>query len=145
MVATVKTAETSPTQLAELMVGRKVLLDVHKPPAKPGKVVLEARNLKVVDKHGIERLRGIDLDIRAGEILGVAGVSGNGQTELVNVLSGTTQIDSGTIEVEGRQLGSNTPQSLMRAGVGILGEDRHASAVHALQVVENLILIIQQC
>lgn len=85
-------------------------------------------------------LSDVSFAVRPGEILGIAGVSGNGQTELVNVLSGTTQIDSGTIEVEGRQLGSNTPQSLMRAGVGILGEDRHASAVHALQVVENLIL-----
>lgn len=98
----------------------------------------------VLESVGVSRETGglsdVSFAVRPGEILGIAGVSGNGQTELVNVLSGTTQIDSGTIEVEGRQLGSNTPQSLMRAGVGILGEDRHASAVHALQVVENLIL-----
>ena len=98
----------------------------------------------VLESVGVSREAGglsdISFTVRPGEILGIAGVSGNGQTELVNVLSGTTQIDSGTITVEGQQLGSNTPQSLMRAGVGILGEDRHASAVHALQVVENLIL-----
>ena len=98
----------------------------------------------VLESVGVLREAGglsdISFAVRPGEILGIAGVSGNGQTELVNVLSGTTQIDSGTIVVEGQQLGNNTPQSLMRAGVGILGEDRHTSAVHGLQVVENLIL-----
>src|SRR5690606_34167261 len=66
MVATLTTAETSPPELAELMVGRKVLLDVQKGPANPGEAVLSVRNLRVVDKHGVERLRGIDLDIHRG-------------------------------------------------------------------------------
>ena len=88
MVATLRTAATTPTELAELMVGRKVLLRVEKTPAKPGPTVLKARGLKVVDRHGVERLRGIDLDIRAGEILGIAGVAGNGQSELLEVLAG---------------------------------------------------------
>ena len=88
MVASVKTAATSPAELAELMVGRKVLLRVEKAPAAPGAPVLEIRGLRMVDASGVERLRGIDLGIRAGEILGIAGVSGNGQTQLLEILGG---------------------------------------------------------
>jgi simple sugar transport system ATP-binding protein len=85
-------------------------------------------------------LKNVSLDVRPGEIVGIAGVSGNGQAELVQVLSGTLALDGGTIAIEGNTLTQNTPQSLMQAGVGMLGEDRHASAVHALQVMENLVL-----
>src|SRR5690606_15914070 len=88
MVGSVQTAQTSPEELAELMVGRKVLLNVRKTPARPGAPVLEIRGLTLVDEDGVERLRGIDLDIRAGEILGIAGVSGNGQTQLLEILGG---------------------------------------------------------
>jgi ABC-type uncharacterized transport system ATPase subunit len=87
MVATVKTAETSPEQLAELMVGRKVLLEVEKGPP-PGEVVLSVEDLRVRDEHGVERLKGVSFEIRAGEILGIAGVAGNGQSELLAVLGG---------------------------------------------------------
>ena len=90
MVDTVRTSETSPPHLAELMVGRKVLLRVEKHPPKPGSVVLDVKGLRVVDDMGVERLRGIDLHVRAGEILGIAGVAGNGQSELLEALSGLT-------------------------------------------------------
>ncbi|MFD3190949.1 ABC transporter ATP-binding protein [Sedimentitalea sp. HM32M-2] len=88
MTATVKTSDTSPEHLAELMVGRKVLLRVDKAPARVGKPVLQIENLHVVDDKGVERVKGIDLTIRAGEILGIAGVAGNGQSELLEVLGG---------------------------------------------------------
>ena len=88
MTATVKTAETSPEELAELMVGRKVLLRVDKKPAQAGSVVLDVKNLSVTDSKGVERLKGVDLQVRAGEILGIAGVAGNGQSELLEVLGG---------------------------------------------------------
>ena len=88
MTATVKTSETSPEQLAELMVGRKVLLRVDKRPATPGRVICEVQDLRVTDIKGVERLKGVSFDIRAGEILGVAGVAGNGQSELLDVLGG---------------------------------------------------------
>src|SRR6056297_3552967 len=88
MVATVSTAETSPEQLAELMVGRKVLLRIDKTPARPGAKVLEVENLRVVDGDGVERLKGVSFDVRAGEIVGLAGVAGNGQSELLELLGG---------------------------------------------------------
>ncbi|MEO9781164.1 MAG: ABC transporter ATP-binding protein [Sedimentitalea sp.] len=103
MTATVKTSETSPEHLAELMVGRKVLLQVDKVPAKPGEPILEIENLKVVDDKGVERVKGIDLTVRAGEILGIAGVAGNGQSELLEVLGGM-RTGAGTIRVNGAPL-----------------------------------------
>ena len=128
MVATVKTAETSPEALAELMVGRKVLLEVAKAPATPGDVVLSVQNLRVKDDHGVERLKGISFDIRAGEILGIAGVAGNGQSELLAALGGMTR-GTGRITMKGAELplsGKGADgQSRRAAGIAHVPEDRH--------------------
>ena len=127
MTATVKTAETSPEQLAELMVGRKVLLRVDKMPATPGAVVLEVENLRVVDDRNVERLRGIDLTIRAGEVLGIAGVSGNGQSELLEILGGYAK-GTGVIRVNGQQIDITGSASVARTrrarGIAHVPEDR---------------------
>jgi ABC-type uncharacterized transport system ATPase subunit len=128
MVATVKTAETSPEALAELMVGRKVLLEVAKAPATPGEVVLSVQNLRVKDDHGVERLKGISFDIRAGEILGIAGVAGNGQSELLAALGGMARA-TGRITMKGADLplsGKGADgQSRRAAGIAHVPEDRH--------------------
>ena len=128
MVATVKTAETSPEALAELMVGRKVLLEVAKAPATPGNVVLSVQNLRVKDDHGVERLKGISFDIRAGEILGIAGVAGNGQSELLAALGGMARA-TGRISMKGADLplsGKGADgQSRRAAGIAHVPEDRH--------------------
>ncbi len=110
MTATVKTSETNPAHLAELMVGRKVLLQVDKGTAKPGKPVLEIENLHVVDENGVERVKGISLNVRAGEILGLAGVAGNGQSELLEVLGGMRP-GTGTIRLNGAPLALSGPGS----------------------------------
>ena len=126
MTATVKTSETSPEHLAELMVGRKVLLRVDKVPAQPGKAVLEVEQLHVVDEKGVERVKGIDLNVRAGEILGIAGVAGNGQSELLEVLGGMRH-GTGTIRLNG------TPLAL--SGHGSDGQARRAQ--HIAHVPED--------
>lgn len=127
MTATVKTAETSPEALAELMVGRKVLLNVEKGPANPGRTVLEVENLRVRDDQKVERLKGISLNIRAGEILGIAGVAGNGQSELLEVLGGIAR-GTGTVRLNGEDLdltGKHSDGQTRRAkGIAHVPEDR---------------------
>ncbi len=136
MVASVRTAQTSPEQLAELMVGRKVLLNVDKQPARPQAPVLEVRGLTMVDAEGVERLRGIDLDIRAGEILGIAGVSGNGQTQLLEILGGYPEKGArvtGEVRLYGAALplaGSGCDAGQRRRdGVGHIPEDRQVEGL----------------
>ncbi|MCU9836649.1 ABC transporter ATP-binding protein [Ruegeria sp. WL0004] len=132
MTATVKTSETSPEHLAELMVGRKVLLRVDKVPAQPGKPILEIENLRVVDDKGVERVKGIDLTVRAGEILGIAGVAGNGQSELLEVLGGMRP-GSGAIRLNGTPLPLSGPGSDARARraahVAHVPEDRQSEGL----------------
>jgi len=127
MTATVKTSETSPQELAELMVGRKVLLRVDKTPAQPGEKVLEVENLKVVDSKGVERIKGISFEVRAGEILGIAGVAGNGQSELLEVLGGIRR-GTGTIRVNGQEIDLtgklSDARSRRKGGIAHVPEDR---------------------
>lgn len=127
MTATVKTAETNPEELAELMVGRKVLLRVDKAAPKVGDVVLDIENLKVVDEQGVERLKSINLQVRAGEILGIAGVAGNGQSELLEVLGGYAD-GTGTVRVNGEPIdlsGKYSDGKSRRArGIAHVPEDR---------------------
>jgi simple sugar transport system ATP-binding protein len=127
MTATVKTEETSPEHLAELMVGRKVLLQVDKTPASPGESVLEITDLHVVDDKGVARVKGVNLTVRAGEIVGIAGVAGNGQSELLEVLGGITN-GTGVIRVNGQELPLSGPNAngLARRACGIahVPEDR---------------------
>lgn len=127
MTATVKTSETSPKQLAELMVGRKVLLRVDKKPAAPKNTVLDVQDLRVTDSKGVERLKGISLNVRAGEILGIAGVSGNGQSELLQVLGGM-QNGTGHVRVNGEEIDLtgrfSDGQSRRARGIAHVPEDR---------------------
>lgn len=127
MTATVNTAETSPPHLAELMVGRKVLLQVDKVPAKPGEMVLEVKNLSVTDSGGVQRVKGVSFNIRAGEILGIAGVAGNGQSELLEVLggyefgTGEVKINGHSIDLTGRHSNGQTRRD---RGIAHVPEDR---------------------
>lgn len=142
MTATVKTAETSPEELAELMVGRKVLLRVDKKPAAPGTPVLEVENLSHVDEAGVERLKGVSFNVRAGEILGIAGVSGNGQSELLAVLGGMADA-TGTVRVNGQPLalsGREADGRTRRArGIAHVPEDRqHEGLIMNFHAWENV-------
>jgi simple sugar transport system ATP-binding protein len=125
-IDTVPHAGASEEGLARMMVGRDVLLRVDKPPATPGDVVLELDDVHVRDDRGIEKVRGVSLQVRAGEIVGIAGVDGNGQTELVAAITGLQKRESGRVIVDGREMSSHaTPLKMLEAGVGHIPEDRH--------------------
>ncbi len=128
MTATVKTSETSPSELAELMVGRRVLLQVDKTPASPGETLMEVRNLSVIGDNGVPRLKSISFDLRAGEILGVAGVAGNGQSALLEVLGGIEAASEGSVTLKGQPLDLSHAQTAglrREKGIGHVPEDRH--------------------
>ena len=143
MTETVATASTSPEELAEAMVGRKVLLRVDKAPARPGARVLEVRDLAVTDASGVKRLKGVGFHVDAGEILGIAGVAGNGQSELLQVLGGLTRA-SGSVSVNGRPLDiahDMRGQERRAAGIAHVPEDRQRQGlIMEFAAWENLAL-----
>jgi ABC-type uncharacterized transport system ATPase subunit len=127
VVASLPTAETTSEQLAELMVGRKVSLRVAKEPGRPGEPVLEVSELVVEDGLGVERVKGVSFAVRAGEILGVVGVTGNGQSELLEALAGIRPVKSGHIRWRARDLSdedARSPRRLRRLGLSHVPEDR---------------------
>jgi simple sugar transport system ATP-binding protein len=141
VVGTTTPAETSEHQLAAMMVGREVILTVDKGPTQPGEVILETENLVVKDKRGLETVRGVSFSVREGEILGVAGVQGNGQTELVEALTGLTPALSGKVLLSGRDLTNQTPRALTETGLAHIPEDRQRHGlVLGYSVVDNLVL-----
>ncbi|MDB5530950.1 MAG: heme transporter ATP-binding protein [Devosia sp.] len=144
MVKTLVTAQTSPPELAEAMVGRRVLLRVEKGPAAPGKVMLEVQNLVVTDDFGIPRVKDISFSVRAGEIVGIAGVSGNGQSELLEAISGMRDQLLGTVMLNGEPLSLRGDDGAARArlaGLAHVPEDRQRMGlVTVFQEWENSIL-----
>ncbi|GAA2836475.1 nucleoside ABC transporter ATP-binding protein [Aminobacter aminovorans] len=144
MVATRKTSETTVEELAELMVGRRVLLRVEKGEAKPGAVKLAVKNLTVKDSRGVTMVDDVSFDIRAGEIVGIAGVAGNGQSELMEAVSGIRKAVSGTVMLDGKPIdltGQADPGELRDRGLAHVPEDRHhVGLVLAFDESENSIL-----
>ncbi len=128
-------------ELAALMVGRPVELKVRKDTARPGSVVLDVDGLTAIDDHGKTALRDVSFQVRAGEILGVAGVQGNGQTELCEVLMGLRPAVTGSVQLDGEDLSRATPRDRLRAGIGYVPEDRQEDGLVAdFSVADNLIL-----
>jgi simple sugar transport system ATP-binding protein len=127
--------------LASLMVGRSVRLTVDRTPANPGEPVLAVRALQVYDDRGQRAVDGVDLEVRAGEILGIAGVDGNGQTELVEAIMGLRPVAAGEIDLAGQGLAGRSTKDVLRAGVGYIPADRVADGlVKEFTVAENLVL-----
>ena len=126
VIATLPTAETTAAQLAELMVGRTVSLHVDTSPSRPGEPVLEVADLVVQDTPGVTRVKGVSFTLRRGEIVGVAGVAGNGQSELLEALAGIRPVTSGRIRWKGSELdvGQRSPRELRRLGLAHVPEDR---------------------
>jgi ABC-type uncharacterized transport system ATPase subunit len=118
------TEKTTIAELAELMVGRPVLLEVPKDPAQPGRPVLEITDLEVHDDRGLPAVHGLSLTVRAGEIVGVAGVEGNGQNELVEAITGLRAITGGDVRLDGQSLRRLTPRAIKERGVSHVPADR---------------------
>jgi simple sugar transport system ATP-binding protein len=131
---------TSGSELAALMVGRSVQLRVSKTPAQPADVVLDVSDLSVQGEHGEQSVRDVSFQVRAGEILGVAGVQGNGQTELCEALMGLRP-STGSVKLNGRDLSHASTRDRLRAGIGYVPEDRQEDGlVSDFSVAENLVL-----
>jgi general nucleoside transport system ATP-binding protein len=127
--------------LARLMVGREVVLRVEKPPAQPGETLLEVEDLVVVDERNLEAVRGVSFELKAGEIVGIAGVDGNGQTELIDALTGLRRPAAGRIKAVGKDLTTANAREALDAGVGHIPEDRQARGlVLDFTLAENLAL-----
>jgi simple sugar transport system ATP-binding protein len=134
-------ASTNEVELATMMVGRPVQLVVDKAPAAPGQITLEVRDLHVVGTDGRTLVDHVSLDVRAGEIVGVAGVQGNGQTELVEALTGMRTPLSGSVTVDGVDITTADPRAVHEAAVAHIPEDRQRSGlVGAFSVAENMVL-----
>ncbi len=141
LVGTVKTEDTSREELARMMVGRTVIFEIEKGTCQPGEVALEVRDLIVKDGRGLAAVNGISLEVRSGEIFGIAGVEGNGQTELVEAIAGIIEPAAGRILVDGTDLTGKSARTIRDAGVSHIPEDRHKRGlVLGFSVKENLTL-----
>ncbi|MCB0195469.1 MAG: ABC transporter ATP-binding protein [Anaerolineae bacterium] len=141
LVGTVQTAETDRHQLSRMMVGREVLLRMTKQPSAPGKVQLAVRDLHVQDNRGLPVLRGVSFEVRAGEIVGLAGVEGNGQRELEDALGGLRNVEQGQIILAGQDVTNRSPRDIFTAGLGHVPSDRYETALLAdFSVADNLVL-----
>jgi ABC-type uncharacterized transport system ATPase subunit len=142
-----KTIDTVPREgateegLARLMVGRDVVLRVEKTPAQPGDPLLVVENLRVDDERGLEAVRGVSFEVKAGEIVGIAGVDGNGQSELIDAITGLRRAKSGSILAGTEELTKDSPRECLDAGVGHIPEDRQRRGlVLDFNLAENIAL-----
>ena len=140
-IDTVEVDQVDENRLAEMMVGRNVEFKVDKKEQAPGEVVLDVENLHAKDYRGVDILNGLNLKVHKGEIVGLAGVDGNGQSELVEILTGLMKAESGKITVEGKDIFNKKPKEIFDDGVSSIPEDRQKHGlVMDFTVAENMIL-----
>jgi simple sugar transport system ATP-binding protein len=141
VVGTAEPSTITEQQLATLMVGREVILTVDKEPAKPKEEVLKVEALKVRDQRDLETVRGVSFTVHAGEILGIAGVQGNGQTELAEALTGLRGVESGKISLSDKDLTGKTPRAFTETGLAHIPEDRQKHGlVLSYTIADNMVL-----
>ena len=140
-VGSVATKDTSKEQLANMMVGRKVLLQVEREKAQPGKDILTIENIHALDNKRLPALHGVSFTARAGEILGLAGVEGNGQSELIEVLTGLRKAEQGHVSLNETEITNLAPRTIKEKGMGHIPEDRHRRGlILEYTVAQNMIL-----
>ncbi len=141
VIKTLPTSTTNRAELARLMVGREVLLRVDRPPMTPGPARLKVSDLHVTGDKGLPALRGVSFEVRGGEILGVAGVSGNGQRELAETIAGLRKPTQGTIQIDNRTVTGWLPDALIQAGLAYISEERFLDGVVKEMTVEENIML----
>ncbi|HWO78019.1 MAG TPA: ABC transporter ATP-binding protein [Bacillus sp. (in: firmicutes)] len=140
-IGTLNVSETNPNELASLMVGRDIVFKTEKKDAQPKDVVLSVEKLVVKDSRGFNAVNQLSLDVRAGEIVGIAGVDGNGQTELIEAITGLRKVESGTITLNGKRIDNLKPRKITESGVGHIPQDRHKHGlVLDYSIGENMVL-----
>ncbi|MGA9400150.1 ABC transporter ATP-binding protein [Haladaptatus sp.] len=140
-VGSVDTDTTNREELAELMVGREVLLETDKDPADPGDVMLNVSGLRITDERGVEQVSGVDVVAREGEVFGIAGVDGNGQSELIEAITGLRSPDEGAVSFDGRDITGLSRRERIDAGMAYIPEDRQVRGlVMEFDLVENGLL-----
>jgi simple sugar transport system ATP-binding protein len=141
VVGTIPAVGATEEGLARMMVGREVLLRVDKSQAKPGAPLLEVENLNVIDDRGLEAVRDVSFTVHGGEIVGLAGVDANGQSELIDALAGLRHVKSGRVVVDGKDITNETAKNALDHGIGHIPEDRHRRGlVLPFTLTENLAL-----
>ncbi len=141
VVGTVTPKETNEAKLASMMVGREVILTVQKKPAQPAEEILKVEDLHVRDIRELEAVNGVSFSVHAGEVLGIAGVQGNGQTELAEALTGLRQIESGHFLLDGKDLTGKPPRPITETGLAHIPEDRQRHGlVLSYTVADNMVL-----
>ena len=123
-IGTVTTSQTNPEELATLMVGRQVTFKTEKGPANPTEEVLKVENLVVADYRGVEKVKGLNLSVRRGEIVGIAGIDGNGQSELIEAITGLQKVKSGKITINSKDVTGKGPRQITETGIGHIPQDR---------------------
>lgn len=138
-IDTVNVKDVSSQQLADMMVGRSVSFKTDKKPANPKETILSIKDLVVKESRGLEAIKNFSLDVRAGEVVGIAGIDGNGQTELIQALTGLTKVESGSVYLNGDDITNFKPRKITEAGVGHVPEDRHKyGLVLEMTLAENI-------
>ncbi len=141
VVGNVITKKTDPKELARMMVGRDVLFDFHERHAEVGKPIMSVNDISVTDKKGVRKLRNLSFSLHKGEILGIAGVDGNGQVELSEVITGMLPFTGGNITIKGESFGALNPRIVYEQGVSHIPQDRqHTGLVLGMSLMKNLIL-----
>lgn len=141
LIGTVEVASTSEAKMAEMMVGREVSFSVAKGPSNPGEVILRVENVTVLNNRKVKGLKNFSLEVRSGEIVGIAGVEGNGQAELIEALTGLRKVDSGRVYLRDRDITETPVRSRIEAGMASIPEDRHKHGlVLDFTVEDNLVL-----
>ncbi|MBB6452862.1 simple sugar transport system ATP-binding protein [Salirhabdus euzebyi] len=140
-IDTLDIAKTNPSELASLMVGREVSFTTEKTPAAPKEVIFSVKDLVVKDTRKVDMVRNLNLEIKAGEIVGIAGVDGNGQTEFIEAIAGLREVESGKIYLNGKDITDLKPRKVTESGVGHIPQDRHKfGLVLDFPIGENMVL-----